>query len=67
MISQGWICPRCGTIWAPDFQNCPECHPPAVLAQLSLERVCCCDSITFRMNQMRQAPDVCPVHGKEKE
>lgn len=25
-IPRGWLCPRCGTVWAPDVDHC-ECAP----------------------------------------
>lgn len=27
-IPRGWLCPRCGTVWAPDVDHC-ECGPEA--------------------------------------
>jgi hypothetical protein len=23
---QGWICPKCGKIWAPHIDECPQCN-----------------------------------------
>jgi hypothetical protein len=31
MPAQGWVCPKCGAVYAPDVKGCPLCNWLAML------------------------------------
>jgi hypothetical protein len=37
-MNQGWICPRCNTVWSPTVEQCKACKPIAVAPRYALDR-----------------------------
>jgi predicted amidophosphoribosyltransferase len=38
IYEKGWVCPRCGKVWAPSERECPECNHPKVTVWLQTNR-----------------------------
>ena len=32
----GWICPKCGCVWAPQIEGCDYCNAPQMIQEISI-------------------------------
>lgn len=53
-MTSGWICPRCGTVWAPSVTSC-TCRPPSASTVSYTLRCTCTEAYPTTAG--------CPVHG----
>ncbi len=36
-LHTGWICPKCGYIWAPQVEGCDYCNAPQMIQEISID------------------------------
>jgi uncharacterized OB-fold protein len=50
-MNEGWICPKCGHVYAPSVPDCSRCPAPTMTIGLRMDDVCTCGTTM-----------ICPIH-----